>query len=79
MPLEISGSHEIEDLAKAGPFNSQVHSLGPTLFYNFGGDEDEATGGNDDPKAKASGEEQAIEPVAMAFSMNECGCPVWTN
>jgi hypothetical protein len=61
---------EIEDLAKAGPFNSQVHSLGPTLFYNFGGDEDEATGGNDDPKAKASGEEQAIEPVAMAFSMN---------
>ncbi len=36
---------EIEDLANAGPFNSQVHSIGPTLFYNFGGDEDEAKGG----------------------------------
>ena len=23
---------EIEDLANAGPFNSQVHSLGPTVF-----------------------------------------------
>ena len=62
---------EIEDLANAGPFNSQVHSLGPTLFYNFGGDEDEAKGGDDKPgKAKASGEEQASEPSAMAFSMN---------
>ena len=62
---------EIEDLANAGPFNSQVHSLGPTLFYNFGGDEDEAKGGNDEPgTAKASGEEQASEPAALAFSMN---------
>ena len=62
---------EIEDLANAGPFNSQVHSLGPTLFYNFGGDEDEAKGGDEKPgKAKASGEEQASEPSAMAFSMN---------
>ena len=68
---------EIEDLANAGPFNSQVHSLGPTLFYNFGGDEGEARGGNDEPgKAKASGEEQASESAAMAFSNR---CPVWTN
>ena len=33
---------EIEDLANAGPFNRQVHSIGPTLFYNFGGDAEEA-------------------------------------
>jgi hypothetical protein len=32
---------EIEDLANAGPFNRQVHSIGPTLFYNFGSDDDE--------------------------------------
>ena len=62
---------EIEDLANAGPFNSQVHGLGPTLFYNFGGHEDQAKGGNDEPgEAKARGDEQASEPTAMAFSMN---------
>jgi hypothetical protein len=60
---------EIEDLANAGPFNSQVHSIGPTLFYNFGEDEDEAKGGNakageDDDKGKMSG------PAPTAFSMN---------
>jgi hypothetical protein len=60
---------EIEDLANAGPFNSQVHSLGPTLFYNFGGDEDEAKGedakaGQDDDKGKVSG------AAPTAFSMN---------
>jgi hypothetical protein len=25
-------------LANAGPFDSQVHSVGPTLFYKFGGE-----------------------------------------
>ena len=35
---------EIEDLANAGSFNDQNHSLGPTLFYNPGGDDDEDEG-----------------------------------
>src|SRR5262245_31777621 len=54
---------EIEDLANAGPFNSQVHSIGPTLFYNLGGDNQQAKG-EDEKKNKEE------EPSAMAFSMN---------
>ena len=65
---------EIEDLANAGPFNSQVHSLGPTVFYNFGGDEDEAKGGNEDSgKAKAGEDDEngkVSGPGPTAFSMN---------
>ena len=63
---------EIEDLANAGPFNRQVHSIGPTLFYNFGGDEDEAKGGDDEAaKPKPADDSSKVsEPRAMAFSMN---------
>src|SRR5262245_51815300 len=41
---------EIESLANAGSFDSQVHSLGPTLFYNPAAEEEGegADGGNDD-------------------------------
>ena len=41
---------EIEDLANAGSFDDQAHSLGPTLFYMPGGsdDDDEGNGGDDD-------------------------------
>src|SRR5262245_43957843 len=46
--IEMFG--EIEDLANAGPFSTQVHSIGPTLFYNFGGEEEEDEG-------KADGQE----------------------
>ena len=35
----------------AGSFNDQVHSIGPTLFLNFGGEDDEAKGGGDEGKA----------------------------
>jgi hypothetical protein len=56
---------EIEDLANAGPFNSQVHSLGPTIFYNFGDeDSDKAKAGEGDDNGKVSG------PAPTAFSMN---------
>jgi hypothetical protein len=62
---------EIEDLANAGPFNSQVHSIGPTLFYNFGSDDDEANGGDDEGKAKAGDDSAKVSnPSAMAASMN---------
>ena len=62
---------EVEDLANAGPFNSQVHSIGPTLFYKFGGEEDEAKGGGDDEgEAKAHDREKASERPAVSFSMN---------
>ena len=60
---------EIEDLANAGSFNDQVHSIGPTLFLNFGGVDDEAKGGEDEGKAKAS-RERTGEPAPMSLSMN---------
>jgi hypothetical protein len=63
---------EIEDLANAGSFEDQLHSIGPTLFWNPGGDEVEreageakANGGDDD-----SGNGKEPEPAEMEFSMN---------
>jgi len=62
---------EIEDLANAGPFNSQVHSIGPTLFYNFGADNDDAKGGDDEGNGKASDDKGKVSgPAPTAFSMN---------
>jgi hypothetical protein len=60
---------EIEDLANAGSFNDQVHSLGPTLFYKLGGGSD---GANNDNKAKADDDEKdkASGPPDMELSMN---------
>ena len=63
---------EIEDLANAGSFDEQNHSIGPTLFLNLGGDDDdegegeegEANGGDDDGDAKVSG------PAPSEVSMN---------
>ena len=58
---------EIEDLANAGSFDDQNHSIGPTLFYNPG-EKDENVGGegddDDENKKKASG------PAEMEFSFN---------
>jgi len=69
LAVEMFG--EIEDLANAGSFNDQVHSIGPTLILNFGGEENESS--NDKGgKAKVGGDEdeKASEPAPMAFSMN---------
>jgi hypothetical protein len=40
---------QIDDLANAGSFNDQNHSIGPTLFYTLGrgGDDDEDSGKKD--------------------------------
>ena len=35
---------EIEDLANAGSFNDQQHSIGPTLFFKPGSGEDDEAG-----------------------------------
>jgi hypothetical protein len=59
---------EIEDLANAGSFNDQVHSIGPTLFYNVGGDNDDAKGGDDDEGG--GGDAKTSSPAEMALSMN---------
>jgi hypothetical protein len=65
---------EIEDLANVGSFNDQVHSIGPTLFINFGCDDDEAKGGDEaSGKAKAGGDDdngKVSGHAPTAFSMN---------
>jgi hypothetical protein len=53
----------IEDLSNSWPFESQNHSLGPTLFYNPGEDDDEGAGQADD-------DEKVAGPAKMDFSLN---------
>jgi hypothetical protein len=55
---------EIEDLANAGPFDDQEHSIGPTLFFKPGGADDEGNGHGDDDDETMSG------PPEMEFSLN---------
>jgi hypothetical protein len=60
---------EIEDLSNPGSFNDQNHSIGPTLFWMAGGDDDEDVGeaaenGDDDGKGNGP------EPAETEFSMN---------
>ena len=55
---------EIEDLANAGTFNQQNHSIGPTLFYKPRGDDDEGEEG------KGGNDEKAAGPPEMDLSMN---------
>jgi hypothetical protein len=59
---------EIEDLANAGSFENQVHSIGPTLFWQPGGGGEEAgdVGEGDDDNAKGN----VPEPASTEFSMN---------
>jgi hypothetical protein len=37
LALEMFG--EIDDMANAGPFEEQLHSIGPAFYYTFGADE----------------------------------------
>jgi hypothetical protein len=61
---------EIEDLANADTFENQVHSIGPTLFWQpgggGGGEEAGDVGEGDDDNAKHN----APEPASTEFSMN---------
>lgn len=58
---------EIEDLANAGSFNDQNHSIGPTLFYNPGKDDDNVGGeGDDDDDDK----KKPLGPPELEFTLN---------
>ncbi len=60
---------EIEDLANAGPFEGQVHSMGPTLFVNLGGGADARD--DDERNAEVDGDnDRQAGPPQIAFSMN---------
>jgi hypothetical protein len=58
---------EIEDHANAGSFDDQNHSIGPALFYNPGGDDDE---GEEKEGKQAGGDETVAGPPKMEFSLN---------
>ena len=54
---------EIEDLSLAGTFDSQEHSIGPTLAYNPGGEDDEGEG-------EGENAEKVAGRAEMEFSLN---------
>ncbi len=60
---------EIEDLANAGSFDDQEHSLGPTIFYNPGDDDDEGEEVGDEGDDEAEKKEGG-GPAEMEFSLN---------
>ena len=56
---------EIEDLSNSGPFDDQAHSIGPTIFYNPGDDDDDVGGeGHEGEEDEIAGEPE------MEFSFN---------
>jgi hypothetical protein len=65
---------EIDDLANAGSFNDQNHSLGPTLFYNAGSDEVEDKEGkmaDDDDKIAGPPEMEFYLNVGLQFGLTD--------
>ena len=67
---------EIEDLANAGTFNQQNHSIGPTLFYNLGvdrsGEEAETDSkGSDDEAASSASETELSLNVGLQFGLTK--------
>jgi len=64
--VEMFGN--IEDLANAGSFGDQEHSIGPTLFWKPVGDDEEEVGdvGEDDDEGNGG----ATKPAEIEFSMN---------
>ena len=66
---------EIEDLANAGSFDEQPHSIGPTLFYNPGEDDHHEGGGNggghDDNKVAEAPEMEIALNVGVQFGLTD--------
>lgn len=63
---------EIEDLANAGSFDDQPHSMGPTLFYNPGeDDEGGGNGGEDDDKIAEAPEMEVSLNVGVQFGLTD--------
>ena len=65
---------EIEDLANAGSFDDQNHSIGPTLFWNPGGgdeDEGEEAGGDDDEKVAGPPDIELSFNVGVQFGLTD--------
>jgi hypothetical protein len=63
--LGVEAFGEIEDLANAGSFQEQNHSIGPTVFLNFGDTDDEDKAGENE-----ADDNKAAGPAGKEFSMN---------
>jgi hypothetical protein len=67
---------EIEQLAHSGPFDDQNHSIGPTLFYNPGGGDDNVGGlgdydGDDDDEIAGEPEMEFVFNVGLQFGLTD--------
>ena len=59
---------QIEDLTDTGSFNQQNHSMGPTLFYNAGGNNTDER--EDKEIKKGDSEAKVVSPPATEFFLN---------
>ena len=59
---------QIEDLSDTGSFNQQNHSMGPTLFYNAGGNN--ADEREEKEIKKGDSEAKVVSPLATEFFLN---------
>ncbi|MGH6736714.1 MAG: hypothetical protein ACRECX_11635 [Methyloceanibacter sp.] len=64
---------EIEDLSNAGSFDDQAHSIGPTLFYNPGGEDDDIGGEGDDDDDEIGGppELEFVFNIGVQFGLTD--------
>jgi hypothetical protein len=61
---------EVENLADTDPFDDQNHSIGPTIFYNPGDDDDEGDEVGDAGDDEAEKKKEGGGPTDMEFSLN---------
>jgi hypothetical protein len=72
--LSVEMFGEIEDLANAGSFNDQNHSIGPTPFWNPSNDDDEAgqaEGGGDEDKVAGPPPLELSFNVGLQFGLTD--------
>lgn len=69
LALATRSKHFAQRPANPGSFNTQNHSIGPTLFITFGGDDDSK--GGDDNEGKAGGDDKkAGKPEVSEFTLD---------
>ncbi|HZP10279.1 hypothetical protein [Methyloceanibacter sp.] len=63
---------EIDDLSHSGPWDAQNHSIGPTLFWNPGSDdEEEAKNGSDDDQVAGAPHMELSFNVGVQFGLTD--------
>ncbi len=62
---------EIEELAHSGSFDDQSHSIGPTLFYNPGADDEDVGGEGDEDDVAGAPEMELSFNVGVQFGLTD--------